>query len=181
MMRRFAWLTLTAIPAALVALAVPSGAAADGTRTDPYPAGPYTVTVTRQDPVEVSTSIVYTVVVSPGDGARLSAQALPGAGTSAHPGRATTAAGNGPDTYTVTTSYPTRGTWALSLDVTGPRGHGQAEVPVAVSAPGAIPTWLGWAIGLSPLLGLAVFLGFQVRTARRLRSITPRAAAERAA
>ena len=95
---------------------------------------------------------------------------FPGPGTQGRPGRATTAPGGRPDTFLVTASFPVRGAWVLFLAITGPAGRGQAAVPVTVAAPGAVPQWLGWAIGLSPLAGLAAFLAVQVRTARRLRA-----------
>jgi hypothetical protein len=151
-------------------LAVTSAQAA-GSRTDAYPAGPYTVTVTREDPVSVDHRTEFAVGLSPADSAGLVAIPFPGAGTDARPGRAATVARRRPGTYLVSVSFPVRGAWVLALAVAGPAGRGQAAVPVTVAAPGAIPQWLGWAIGLSPLAGLAVFLAVQVRAARRLRSV----------
>jgi hypothetical protein len=139
------------------------------TRTDPYPAGPYSVTVTRQDPVEVDRSTGFAVTVAPADGAGVVAILLPGPGTPGRPGRAVTTAGDRRGAYEVTATFPVRGAWVLALDVSGAAGHGRAVVPVTAAAPGAIPQWLGWTIGLSPLAGLAAFLAVQVRTARRLR------------
>jgi hypothetical protein len=157
--------------AALLALA-PLAA----TRTDAYPAGPYTVTVTREDPVEVDRTARFALVVAPTDGADVVAITLPGPGTAGRPGRATTAAGYRPGTYEVMASFPVRGAWVLAIDVSGAAGHGRAVVPLTAAAPGAIPQWLGWTIGLSPLAGLALFLAAQVRTARRLRLSAPRPA-----
>jgi hypothetical protein len=157
---------------ALAPAAVTSVEAA-GTRTDAYPAGPYTVTVTREDPVSVDHRTEFTVALAPADAAGLVAIPLPGAGTDARPGRAATAVAQRPGVYQVSVTFPVRGAWVLALAVAGPAGSGQAAVPVTVAAPGAIPTWLGWAIGLSPLAGLVAFLAVQVRTARRLRSEHP--------
>lgn len=140
------------------------------TRTDPYAAGPYTVTVTSDDPVQVDRATPFAIALSPADGATVLALALPGPGTAARPGRALTAAGGAGGRYVVTASFPVRGAWVLALDVAGPAGRGRAAVPLTVAAPGAIPQWLGWTIGLSPLLGLAVFLAAQVGRARRLRA-----------
>jgi hypothetical protein len=53
----------------------------------------------------------------------------------------------------------------VSLD--GPQGPGTGSIVVTVSAPGAIPVWLGWLIGLSPLVGLAWFGLAQRRHWRR--------------
>ena len=54
-----------------------------------------------------------------------------------------------------------QGTWYLDIVVTGSAGQGEAFVPVLATAPPAIPTWLGWAIGGIPLYGLLVFLLMQ--------------------
>jgi hypothetical protein len=161
----------------LLALAPLAGSA----RTDAYPAGPYTVTVTRNDPVDVDRSTGFAVTVAPSAGAGVVAITLPGPGTAGRPGRAVTASGGGSGRYVVTATFPVRGAWVLALDVSGAAGHGRAVVPVTAAAPGAIPVWLGWTIGLSPLAGLAAFLAVQVRAARRLRlSARPPARSARA-
>jgi hypothetical protein len=51
-----------------------------------------------------------------------------------------------------------QGKWALNILVTGSAGRGEVVVPITATAPPAIPTWLGWAIGGIPLYGLLVFL-----------------------
>jgi hypothetical protein len=109
------------------------------------------------------------VSVAPADGAGVVAITLPGPGTPARPGRTAIAAGGRPGTYEVTATFPVRGAWVVAIDVAGRAGSGRAVVPVTAAAPGAIPIWLGWAIGLSPLVGVAAFLAVQVRAARRLR------------
>lgn len=155
-----------ALLATLLALtAAPAWAAA--TRTDRYPAGPYTVTVEREDPVEVDRTTGFDLMVAPADGAAIVATPFPGPGTPARRGRALTIDAFEPGTYHVSASFPVRGAWFLALDIRGPAGRGAASVPVTVAAPGAIPQWLGWAIGLSPLLGVVAFLGAEVRRARR--------------
>jgi hypothetical protein len=153
------------LAAALVMTLAPLAA----TRTDAYAAGPYTVTVTRQDPVDVDHAEAFGLALTPADGAGVVAITLPGPGTAARPGRATTTPGARPGVYVVTTSFSVRGAWVLAIDVSGVRGRGRAVVPVTVAAPGAIPQWLGWTIGLSPLAVLLPFLATQVRAARRLR------------
>jgi hypothetical protein len=54
-----------------------------------------------------------------------------------------------------------QGKWALDIVVTGSAGRGETFVPIIATAPPAIPTWLGWAIGFIPLCGLLVFLLMQ--------------------
>ena len=54
-----------------------------------------------------------------------------------------------------------QGSWIMDITVTGSAGQGEAFVPITATAPPAIPTWLGWAIGFIPLYGLLVFLVMQ--------------------
>jgi len=54
-----------------------------------------------------------------------------------------------------------QGTWYLDIVVKGSAGQGEVFVQVLATAPPAIPTWLGWAIGGIPLYGLLVFLLMQ--------------------
>ncbi len=51
-----------------------------------------------------------------------------------------------------------QGPWLLRITVDGSAGEGIVNVPIAATAPPAIPDWLGWLIGLIPLYGLLVFL-----------------------
>lgn len=156
---------VVALVAAVLALAPLGGS----TRTDAYAAGPYTVSVTRVDPVDVGSTAGFSLSVAPADGAGVVAITLPGPGTAGRPGRTVTAAGLRPGAYEITATFPVRGAWVLAIDVSGRAGSGRAVVPVTAAAPGAIPVWLGWTIGLSPLVGVAAFLAVQVRAARRLR------------
>jgi hypothetical protein len=157
-------------PVTLVAAVLALAPMAGSTRTDAYAAGPYTVIVTRVDPVDAGSATRFAVTVKPADGAGVVAITLPGPGTPARPGRTVIAPGGRAGTYEVTATFPVRGAWVLAIDVAGRAGRGRAVVPVTAAAPGAIPIWLGWTIGLSPLLGVAAFLAVQVRAARRLLS-----------
>ena len=51
-----------------------------------------------------------------------------------------------------------QGKWVLDIIVTGSAGRGETLVPITATAPPAIPTWLGWAVGGIPLYGLLAFL-----------------------
>jgi hypothetical protein len=73
-----------------------------------------------------------------------------------------------PDTLRGSISLPVRGAWYLLIDLNGPRGPGTASVDLTVLAPNAIPPWLGWLIGLSPLLGCAWLARQQLRYRRKL-------------
>ncbi|HYU18618.1 MAG TPA: hypothetical protein VEQ11_07965 [Chloroflexota bacterium] len=63
------------------------------------------------------------------------------------------------------------GPWLIHLSIDGPLGHGEADVAISAAAPSAIPVWLGWAIGLAPLAGLALFGWSQHRWLRSLPAI----------
>ena len=54
-----------------------------------------------------------------------------------------------------------QGWWFLDIVVTGSAGRGEVRVPVAATAPPAIPNWLGWGIGFIPFYGLVVILLLQ--------------------
>ncbi len=54
-----------------------------------------------------------------------------------------------------------QGGWMLNIVVNGVAGRGVASVPIVATAPPAIPTWLGWVIGLIPFYGLVGFLLMQ--------------------
>ena len=54
-----------------------------------------------------------------------------------------------------------QGGWTLNIVVNGVAGRGEASVPIVATAPPAIPTWLGWLIGLIPFYGLLAFLLWQ--------------------
>ena len=97
---------------------------------------------------------------------------MPGPGTDAVRVRGEIAAHTDePGVFVGEVALPVRGGWILELAVSGAAGEGVARVPVAAAAPDAIPTWLGWAIGLAPTLGLAAFAWRQRRYLRRLQSL----------
>jgi len=57
-------------------------------------------------------------------------------------------------------NLPVSGQWMLTVDVTGPKGHGDADIPILAGAPPAMPEWLGWLIGLLPawlIIGLVIW------------------------
>ncbi|GCE15129.1 hypothetical protein [Tengunoibacter tsumagoiensis] len=54
-----------------------------------------------------------------------------------------------------------RGLWHLHIIVDGPQGRGSVEVPLSVTAPPAIPEWMGWVIGFIPIICLFIFLFMQ--------------------
>jgi len=83
----------------------------------------------------------------------------PGAGTDAVALRAPLfAQRRTPAELSGTLQFTVRGSWQLLFRFTGPRGPASAGLDMVVAAPGALPLWLGWLIGLSPLLGCLWFV-----------------------
>lgn len=72
-------------------------------------------------------------------------------------------------------TFVTRGGWTMHIVVNGPAGKGQVNLPINAVAPPAIPTWLAWNIGLSPLYGLLIFWGVQIVRRRTVQVPTPSA------
>lgn len=68
-----------------------------------------------------------------------------------------------PRVYDMNVTPPIRGAWLLELQVVGSAGIVNGSIPVQVDGPPAIPTWLGWLIGLSPVPFIVTFLWLQVR------------------
>src|SRR5262249_11978553 len=65
---------------------------------------------------------------------------------------------------------PVRGAWELEVRVDGPAGIAQSGVGLVAASSTAIPIWLGWLIGLSPLVGVVWFAAQQRRYLRRLQA-----------
>ena len=57
-----------------------------------------------------------------------------------------------------TVNLPVSGQWLLLIDADGPLGKGSGSAPVLASAPPAIPLWLGWLIGLTPVWAILVIV-----------------------
>jgi hypothetical protein len=70
---------------------------------------------------------------------------------------------NSPDTTQGTAEITVRGNWGLNIVADGPQGQGVAVVPIQAVAPSAIPLWLGWLVGIIPLVCLIAFLLLQRR------------------
>jgi hypothetical protein len=142
-------------------------------RPEALKAGPYSVQVTLSlDPPEVEKPLTVTLVTR--NAAQLSGyiMAMPGLGTDAITVRTALAvASHTPNTLEGTLHLPVRGAWQIVIDLDGPSGHGSASLDVTVSAPNAISPWLGWLIGLSPLIGCVWLIWQQWKYRRRLLAI----------
>jgi hypothetical protein len=81
-----------------------------------------------------------------------------------------------PGSFVGVVGLPVTGPWLIDVVVDGPLGEASATVPVTAAAPGALPAWLGWLVGVGvPLAGLLWFRAWQHRYLRRL-EMTPGAA-----
>ncbi len=135
-------------------------------RTQTLAVGPYIIDFNLyQDPPATDTPFKVTVV--PHATHLLlqgSVTAEPGLGTDATPIHfPLTATGEANGSLQSTMHMPVRGAWNIAIDLSGPQGQGNAQVAVTVAAPGAIPTWLGWLIGASPLVLVAFWVWRQHR------------------
>jgi hypothetical protein len=61
-----------------------------------------------------------------------------------------------------------RGSWRLIVELDGPQGQGSSGLAVTSVVPFVLPAWLGWLLGLSPLIGCAWLIWHQWRYRRQL-------------
>jgi hypothetical protein len=147
-------------------------------RSESVSAGPYLVVVNQYaDPARAGQGMDITVSAVPGSPSlqetSLSVIGKPAPGTDATQTRAVPLREEvplEPGSYFATISFPVAGAWQLVLTADGPAGSGTAVVAVQVAAPTAIPFWLGWLIGLSPLVGVAWFAWWSRGYLARLRA-----------
>ncbi|HLI29391.1 MAG TPA: hypothetical protein VKZ60_20180 [Chloroflexota bacterium] len=136
-------------------------------------AGPYSLVVARYaEPPRSGAELP--LLVSPAPDAPVAPTAVwvvarPGLGTDATPTRAVLAPDpDAPGGFAGGVRLPVAGAWLLDLLVDGPAGPGQATLAVTAAAPHAMPVWLGWLLGLSPLAGVGGLVWWQRRYLRAL-------------
>ena len=134
--------------------------------TQPLMVGSYNVVVGLSEYPPIVGDAIDVTIKEP-VGTQLSGQitAQPGLGTDGIPTHSTFTA-NADGTLDATIHLVVKGAWTLVFDLNGPQGQASASIDVIVSAPGAIAPWLGWTIGLSPLIG-CVWLGWWLWNYRR--------------
>lgn len=144
----------------LFLLIMPATALASGNkpaRSETLTAGPYTISVgLSDDPPIVDQN--FTLTISSHEESPLSGTltAQPGPGTDAIPAHAPLLLDKGNEhMLTGTLHLVVRGAWEIVMNLNGSKGQGSASIDVTVTAPNAMPPWLGWIIGLLPLLGCA--------------------------
>ncbi len=153
-----------AIPAMLFLLSTGSALASGPARTQTVAAGPYIVDIElSQSPPYVDQPLAVTVV--PHDHTlhlQGSITAQPGLGTDAVPLHFPLhAIGGEQGALQGSIHMPVRGAWNIIAELQGPSGAGSGSIAVTVASPGAIPVWLGWMIGCTPLLGIAWWVWYQ--------------------
>ena len=139
-------------------------------QTETLQVGPYVVNVNlAQYPPQTDQSDAVTVVPQ-NSSVHLSGRILmqPGLGTDAVELRSSLSPVGQSSTLAGSIRMPVRGAWNIVVLLNGPQGQGQATFPIVVAAPGAMPIWLGWVIGLTPLLGVAWLVWHQLRYRRKL-------------
>jgi hypothetical protein len=168
-----ATLAAMAFAAALAPLPVAAHAERPAT-TIAVAAGPYRLVVgLYADPPRAGDDLPLVVAPAPGDGSALWAVrvvARPGLGTNATPTRATlTRDPDEPGSFAGAVRLPVTGAWLLGVAVDGAQGEAAATVSVTAAAPGALPAWVGWLIGVVvPLGGVLWFAAWQRAYLRRL-------------
>ena len=154
------------IPAIFFLLATGSVFASGPARTQTIAAGPYIADIElSQSPPYVDQPLTVTVV--PHDHTlhlQGTIVAQPGLGTNAVPIHAPLhTIGNQQGVLQGSIHMPVRGAWNIVAELQGPRGTGSGSIAVTVASPGAIPVWLGWMIGCTPLLGVGWWVWYQHR------------------
>jgi hypothetical protein len=165
-----------------VALAAPAAAHSQGaTTTVKVAAGPYALVVRlHADPPRAGDDLPLVVAPAAGEGGAPRAArivARPGLGTNATPLRTTLAPAPGePGSFAGAVRLPVTGAWLLDVVVDGALGEATATVPLTAAAPGALPAWVGWLVGVViPLGGVLWFVAWQRSYLRRLeRDAAPR-------
>ena len=124
-------------------------------RSETLTAGPYTIVVAlSNDPPIVDQDFTLTISSHEAEPLTGTLTAQPGPGTDAIPAHATLNPDSGNShVLTGTLHLVVRGGWHIFVNVNGPRGRGSASLDVTVTAPNAMPPWVGWIIGLLPLIG----------------------------
>ncbi len=110
-------------------------------------------------------------MVVPGTGVRLTGKliAVPQAGTDSTPISAELSPDPAhPGALVGSLQLPLRGAWRLMVELHGPQGQGSAGLVMTSVVPFVLPAWLGWVLGLSPLVGCAWLIWHQWRYRRQL-------------
>lgn len=139
--------------------------------------GPYRVLLSFYSLPRVAQNLQMTVgPETPGETLHFTQALLkPGPGTDANVVRAAISpTGDQFDVYNVNVTPPARGAWLLELTVTGSQGTFISDIRLNAQGPPAIPTWLGWTIGMLPVPFIVAFVLAQIRWRQRIKRTTPK-------
>jgi hypothetical protein len=160
----------------LLANATPVPAHDNLARIETASGGPYTILIGLVTEPHTGTPLEVTIIAAPGapslERTTVVLSGEPGLGTDAVPTRpiSMTLEEGMKESFEAKIGLTVRGAWKLRFAIDGPKGPGVVVLPVTVSAPEAIPVWLGWGIAMAPLLGLLWFVGWNRRYLVRLRA-----------
>jgi hypothetical protein len=138
--------------------------------TETLIAGPYIIDVNLyQDPLVADQAFEITVVPHETN-VRLSGRVImmPGLGTDAVELHSNLVSLNQTNTLVGTIRMPVRGAWQIIIQLNGPQGAGEANFPVRVAGPGAMPFWMAWLIALTPFVGITWWIWHQRRYRKKL-------------
>lgn len=158
----FGALAMAFLIGAIIASALATTLGSTPARIDTVSAGPYRLKVMLYDyPANAGFALPFAIApLGPQHGTlTYSVSSIPGQGVHATPIRDLFSSDpNTPGGIQGNAEITVHGQWSLHITVTGPAGQGVADVPVTATALPAIPTWLGWLLGLIPVYGICGFL-----------------------
>jgi hypothetical protein len=131
-------------------------------------AGPYPLIVELFGTLRAGQPLPMRIIPTGTPPRRIEVIMRPTDGTAATPSPATvTADPDQPGAFAAEPTVLVSGAWEIDIRALGEAGEGSVRVPLDLAGPAEIPLWLGWAIGLTPLLGLGAFAAWQARWLRR--------------
>lgn len=158
----FGAISMTFLIGAIVASALATMHGSAPARIDNVIAGPYRLKVSLYDyPANAGFALPFAIAPQPRMRGPLtfSVSSIPGRGVHATPVRASfNPDPNTPGGVQGNAEITVHGLWSLHITVAGPAGQGVVDVPVVATALPAIPSWLGWFLGLIPVYGICGFL-----------------------
>src|SRR5215467_2692170 len=160
--------SMTFLIGAIVLSALATMHGSSPARIDNVTAGPYRLQVSLYDyPANAGFALPFAIAPqAPAHGPlTYSVSSIPGHGVHATPVRASfNPDQNTPGGIQGNAEITVHGQWSLHITVAGPAGQGVVDVPVVATALPAIPSWLGWFLGLIPVYGIFAFLLVQRRS-----------------
>lgn len=165
-----AGIILLLVVGTIVYISTAGSGSSSGPSTRALQVGPYAMDMQwSSNPPQVEEPLIVTLI--PHGSLTLSGKvkAVPGLGTDATTQTVSLVAdAKQPGALTGAVHMPVRGAWSVVVELDGPQGSATTRIDTDVAAPHAIPTWFGWLIGLSPLVGVIWFFWQQGRYRKAL-------------